>query len=65
MRSEMTGSQGDACPGCGAPALPSSLQLFQQRFCESPDCHVLMWNPDRSLDELLASDVHEVDLPPW
>jgi len=49
------------CPGCEQPA----ARVFpgnEQAFCGSDDCHVLMWNPSKSLAEL-AADIQMMELP--
>jgi hypothetical protein len=60
----MTGDPpaGTNCPGCEHPA----VFLFgdDQAFCESPDCHVLMWNPRLSAAANMA-DMQQIQLPGW
>lgn len=52
---------GNSCPGCGEPA---ELEVgTEQFFCGSNDCHVLMWNPTLTLEELQA-DIGELRIPP-
>lgn len=48
-----------SCPGCGQPP---KFQLGDQAFCGNDGCHVLMWNPTMTLDQL-AADVQLIDPP--
>jgi hypothetical protein len=49
------------CPGCGSPPMALSIPLDGQAFCPNEDCHVLMWNPNESLEQAFAT-VTYVDL---
>jgi hypothetical protein len=58
--------QGDNCPGCGQPAMEFGGlgAAMAQRFCSNDQCHVFMWEPDKTLDELMA-DMQVQGLPDW
>lgn len=50
---------GNNCPGCGQPA---RIVLDDQAFCgNETDCHVIQWNPNKTLNEL-ADDAAYIDL---
>lgn len=51
------------CPGCGEP--PELLIGDRQAFCGNDDCRLLMWDPAKTLDEMLDEGVHEVDMRGW
>lgn len=55
----------ERCPGCQQLARTVLLGGVQA-FCGTEDCHVFMWDPTKSLDEL-AADVTHMDIPvfPW
>lgn len=42
---------GPQCPGCGHPPR-FLLDDGRQAFCGSDDCHVIMWNPTKTLAEM-------------
>jgi hypothetical protein len=57
----MSEPAGLRCPGCQQPAelaLPGGLQAF----CGNTECHVFMWEPDKTLAELAADSAY-IDLP--
>lgn len=56
----MSEPQGLTCPGCGSPP---RILLTDQAFCGNDDCHVMMWNPNKTLDELAADAKFDVQLP--
>ena len=43
--------QGLICPGCEQPA---AAALGEQAFCGNGDCHVMAWNPSKTLEEMSA-----------
>lgn len=43
------------CPGCGQPPMQFAVPLVpEQAFCGNDQCHVIMWDPTKTLDELVA-----------
>lgn len=54
------------CPGCGrqAAAALGDPATAIQAFCTSDDCHVFMWNPQLSVEQL-ADDAATTELPDW
>jgi len=59
----VTAPAGYHCPGCGRHAM-MILGGGTQAFCGSDDCSILMWDPTKTLEELMA-DMHEIDLRGW
>jgi hypothetical protein len=50
------------CPGCRQPSTRILSEV--QAFCTNDDCHVFLWNPSMSLDELArTANFVELDLP--
>jgi hypothetical protein len=47
------------CPTCSAP--PALVISGQQAFCQTPGCPTFIWDPTKTLDELMA-DISFVDL---
>lgn len=53
--------QGVFCPGCQKPA---AMFGGGMAWCGNDACHVLNWNPEKTLDEL-AANVHQIRrIPP-
>jgi hypothetical protein len=46
------------CPGCEQTAL--AVIGYQQALCGNDECPVLIWNPAKTLVELMA-DIHRID----
>jgi hypothetical protein len=42
-----------ACPACGTPA--ALVISAQQAFCGNDDCRIFMWEPGKTMDELLEN----------
>lgn len=55
----MSEPQGYTCPGCGQPA---AIALSGQAWCGNDECHVMAWNPDKTLEEM-AADIQQVSFP--
>lgn len=54
---------GERCPGCGQPPLVL-LGGGTQAFCGADDCHVLSWDPTKSVEQF-ADQAERVILPNW
>jgi hypothetical protein len=48
------------CPGCGEP--PRFLIAPNQAFCGNDSCRMLMWDPAKTVAEMIAEGINEIDL---
>jgi hypothetical protein len=60
MSSEPTGL---ICPECGERAV--FVLGPNQALCGNDSCRIIMWDPVKTHQEMLAEGVHEVDLRRW
>jgi len=53
---------GSRCPGCQQEGLV--LPGAGQAFCRNEECHMVTWNPQKTLTELHA-ELNLIELPDW
>lgn len=58
----MSQPAGYDCPGCGTPS--GAIIGQGQAMCFNESCAILMWDPAKTPEELMA-DMHHIDLRGW
>lgn len=53
------------CPVCSSRPVPHLPINVDQAFCGNDDCHIIAWEPGKSLDDNLTGPVTFHDLSGW